>query len=291
MPYLSSNFTASVFLTLVLLLSSVSTAFGADVSLSWNRNNEPDVAGYKLYYGTSSRSYASSVNVGNLISYTLTVLNTGTYYFAVTAYDTSGNESGLSNEVSKSVASGSNPPPAPTGGTLLVDFGSSNGSDVFGVSGWSTLLRDIYTENRPLGPGGATIVLDNNWTYNFQGVSGTLRSFVANDKILVTWFNNSSSAVSFKPGISFTDPDRRDFPASQPGVWYDMSAVTIPASGTAQTEFLFTSSTAGSYSLVNVNNNFQNNQLLVCDRIELVPSGQVPPPSSPLPAPTNIRVK
>jgi fibronectin type 3 domain-containing protein len=100
-----------------LLLSVMQfSAYGADVRLSWNANSEPDLAGYKVYYGTSSRTYATSVNVSAVTTYTLTGLTGGTYYFAVTAYDTTGNESGFSNEVSKTITS--DPPssqlPAPT---------------------------------------------------------------------------------------------------------------------------------------------------------------------------------
>ncbi len=74
---------------------------GAAFTLAWDPNTEPDLAGYKLYYGTSSGSYQQSVNVGNLTQYSLSNLQDGvTYYFAVTAYDTEGNESGYSNEVS-----------------------------------------------------------------------------------------------------------------------------------------------------------------------------------------------
>ncbi len=74
---------------------------GASFTLAWDPNQEPDLAGYKLYYGTSSRSYSQNVNVGNLTLYTLAGLQAGvTYYFAVTAYDTEGNESDYSNEVS-----------------------------------------------------------------------------------------------------------------------------------------------------------------------------------------------
>ncbi len=74
---------------------------GASFTLAWDPNQEPDLAGYKLYYGTSSRSYQQNMDVGNLTQYTLTGLQDGvTYYFAVTAYDTEGNESGYSNEVS-----------------------------------------------------------------------------------------------------------------------------------------------------------------------------------------------
>ncbi len=63
-----------------------------------------DLAGYKVYYGTSSpldKSTSPSINVGTATSYTLSGLTAGTYFFAATAYDTLGNESTLSEEVSK----------------------------------------------------------------------------------------------------------------------------------------------------------------------------------------------
>src|SRR4051812_41290786 len=75
-----------------------------DVTLAWDLNNESDLAGYKLYYGTTSRTYGPPINVGNKTTYTLSGLATGTYYVAVTAYNTSGKESGFSAEVSKSLS-------------------------------------------------------------------------------------------------------------------------------------------------------------------------------------------
>jgi hypothetical protein len=66
-----------------------------------------DLAGYKVYYGTNSpinKDTSQSVDVGDSTSYTLTGLSTGTYYFAAVAYDTAGNESDLSEELSKAVA-------------------------------------------------------------------------------------------------------------------------------------------------------------------------------------------
>jgi malectin (di-glucose binding ER protein)/thrombospondin type 3 repeat protein/fibronectin type III domain protein len=74
-------------------------AVASQVNLSWNANTESDLAGYNIRYGTSSRSYTTKINVGKTTQYTVTGLSPGkTYYFATTAYDTSGNESGYSNE-------------------------------------------------------------------------------------------------------------------------------------------------------------------------------------------------
>jgi hypothetical protein len=150
--------------------------------------------------------------------------------------------------------------------SVLVDFGATAGSDVFGTTGWSTLLKDAYTNNVNKGPGGMTITNSNNGGYNYQGVSGTSRSFAEGDKIVVTWYNDSSVAVTFTPKISFDDPDRRVSGTS--GTWYDMTPVTIQPGESAATEYVFTPSTAGSHSLVNVNCNLANRGTLICDKIE-----------------------
>lgn len=62
-----------------------------------------DLVGYKIYYGTTSGNYTEVIAVGNVTTYKVEGLQPGTYYFALTAYDTSGNESGYSNEVSKTI--------------------------------------------------------------------------------------------------------------------------------------------------------------------------------------------
>src|SRR4030042_17810 len=93
-------------LTLLILVAIViapSILFAAQIRLAWDANSEPDLAGYKVYYGTASRVYGTPMNVGNVTTYTVTGLTLGqTYYMAVTAFDnaTPANESGYSTEVS-----------------------------------------------------------------------------------------------------------------------------------------------------------------------------------------------
>ncbi|HDH53508.1 MAG TPA: hypothetical protein ENH24_03375 [Nitrospirae bacterium] len=88
---------------------SGSTAVSS-ATLSWdapttNSDSTPltDLAGYKVYYGTSSGNYTQSVDIGNTTGAVVDSLSSGTWCFAVTAYDTSGNESDYSNEVCTSV--------------------------------------------------------------------------------------------------------------------------------------------------------------------------------------------
>ena len=76
-------------------------AFAAQIRVAWDPNNEPDLAGYRVYWGAASGSYGTPANAGTATSYTITGLTAGqTYYLAVKAYDSSNNESGFSNEVS-----------------------------------------------------------------------------------------------------------------------------------------------------------------------------------------------
>jgi hypothetical protein len=100
--------TARRFILVSLVLVAVLLSWPLDsvgqIRLAWDPNTEPDVAGYQIYYGTSSRNYRYSVDVGNVTTYTIQGLTQGvTYYIALTAYDSADNESDFSNEVSGSI--------------------------------------------------------------------------------------------------------------------------------------------------------------------------------------------
>ena len=93
-------------------------AYSADITMAWDSNNEADLAGYKIYYGTTSRNYSHTEDVGNVTDYTIVGLQEGvTYYFAATAYDNTGTESALSEELvyTLSNTNGNNSPTIPAG--------------------------------------------------------------------------------------------------------------------------------------------------------------------------------
>ncbi|MDR4475739.1 MAG: fibronectin type III domain-containing protein [Nitrospira sp.] len=86
--------------------TSTSSPKTASATVSWNANSESDLAGYRVYVGTKSGSYGfvGPFEVTNRTSFTIANLPTGTtYFFAVSAFDKSGNESAKSAEVSKSL--------------------------------------------------------------------------------------------------------------------------------------------------------------------------------------------
>ena len=81
-----------------------------DITLAWDANTEPNLAGYMVYYDTdgSGAPYdgddavegESPIDVGDLTEFTLSGLSDGqVYFFAVTAYNDENLESGYSNEV------------------------------------------------------------------------------------------------------------------------------------------------------------------------------------------------
>jgi len=95
------------FLLLLLHLTTINS-HAAQVTLEWDAVNHPLLGGYMVYYGTYSGDYDVSLDVGNWTSCTIAdVEENETYYFAVTAYSTEGEESDFSNEVSHSSSNSS----------------------------------------------------------------------------------------------------------------------------------------------------------------------------------------
>jgi hypothetical protein len=86
-------------LGLLVLLFPVVAGATQSVTLTWDSSDDPNVVGYKIYYGTASLDYTDSVMVGSVTNATITGLLDGTtYYFAATSLDSAGDESGFSNE-------------------------------------------------------------------------------------------------------------------------------------------------------------------------------------------------
>ncbi|MBI2303319.1 MAG: carboxypeptidase regulatory-like domain-containing protein [Chloroflexi bacterium] len=109
------------------------------LALSWNANPEGDVAGYRVYWDTDSGfPYANVITVGNTTAYTLTSLTNGIiYYVAVTAYDTTGDESWYSGEVSAL-------PATPTPGAITGRVYEVNGSTPISGASIRTELYDLW---------------------------------------------------------------------------------------------------------------------------------------------------
>jgi len=99
-----------VALAMVMLLAGNVWA-ARDVQFGWNANTETDLAGYRLYQSNVVGSYTKGMTSPNFkaailapsVEYTLLAVPDGTWYWVLTAYDTAGNESGFSNEVTLTI--------------------------------------------------------------------------------------------------------------------------------------------------------------------------------------------
>ena len=92
----------------------VATADDMFITLDWDDNTDLDLAGYNVLRSTNSGGPYLRLNGALLLTsdFTDTGLSNGvTYYYVVTAVDTSGNESGTSSEASAT--------PGPAGGTTM----------------------------------------------------------------------------------------------------------------------------------------------------------------------------
>ena len=100
---------------LILFLSVIACAkqpSNGTATLSWNPvktdtsgRTLTNIAGFKVYYGTSPTAMSTVVvlNNPNQTTYVVKDLHRGTWYFAVTTYTASGAESARSNVVSKTI--------------------------------------------------------------------------------------------------------------------------------------------------------------------------------------------
>ena len=99
--------------TAVLMLVAV-TAYAMVTNLAWDANTEPDLAGYKLYQSTVGPTgpfvYVKTISKGTLTAATADLAD-GTYWWVLTAYDNSGNESGYSNVVTRTIDTVAPAPP------------------------------------------------------------------------------------------------------------------------------------------------------------------------------------
>src|SRR2546425_3204782 len=236
---LASNLCRALFVTCALtalcfLAPALSSA--AQVTLAWDPNTEPDLAGYKLYYGTSSGSYQFSVDVGNLTSYTLSGLLEGRiYYFAATAYNSSLDESGFSNEASKAIADVAPPTVSITApaagatvlGTMTVSASASDNVGVAGVQfkmdgvnlgaevtlapysvSWNTTLATSGTHSltavaRDAAGNTATSAAVSMTVDNTPPLISTVSSSsIASSGALITWATNQASDSQAEYGLT-----------------------------------------------------------------------------------------
>jgi hypothetical protein len=82
------------------LVMAWAVAAGAErLTLAWDASPCACAAGYRLYYGTNTRSYQFVTNSGLMLTQSVVLPHGGRWFFAATVVSTNGLESDFSNEV------------------------------------------------------------------------------------------------------------------------------------------------------------------------------------------------
>lgn len=220
----------------LLFISAPDDVQAGQVTLAWDSNSEPDVAGYKIYYGTVSRDYDWFIDVGNVTTITLTDLTDGlTYYFAATAYDNSNPplESAYSTEVSKNMCSYSisqtNASFTAAGGTGSVSVSTQPGCSWTASSGASWMT--ITSGASGIGNGTVNYSISSN-TGGQRIVSSTIAGKVLTvTQSGVTTYTITSSAgsggtISPSGSVSVIQGGNQTFTISA-GTGYQIANVTV----------------------------------------------------------------
>ena len=195
------------------------------INLTWTANSESDTKGYKVYWDTDSgHSYANSVDVGNVTSYTITGLTGSKYYVTVTAYDTdyssasddsstivnenmtNGNESWYAEEKAVTLTSSDTTPPT---GSLSINSDAAytkstsvtlalSATDGVGVTGY--YLSESSTT--PLASASGWTTVSSTTSYS-SSISYTPSSGDSNKTVYV-WYKDAAENVSSSASDTIT---------------------------------------------------------------------------------------
>jgi hypothetical protein len=166
-------------------------ASAATVNLAWDPCNEEDLAGYKVYYGYDTRDYNNSINVGKTTTFQVTGLEYDqTYYFAVTAYNTS-LESDYSNEIGYTI------PKSDSDGDGLTDEDEIN---IYGTD-----PNNPDTDSDDINDGDELAFWGSDWDmdYDNDGIVNLLDPDSDNDSFL----DGLEISSGFDPSVPNSEPE------------------------------------------------------------------------------------
>jgi len=246
-------------------LSFQTFCLAADTTLRWAANTETDLAGYKLYYkadtpgspydGTGADQGPSPIDIqlGSLSDpnnpeFTITGLDAGHIYFLVlTAYDTSENESGYSNEVSTFYIS------SPQNDFFVNHAGHTS----FNVSGLGVggAVVEIYSDSALLGT--TTANEDGSWSQNVDFTPVSEGTVNLNAKINTVSSNTVTGTLDISaPQVSSTPTVTEITDTAAVIEW------TTSEPGSSIVQYGTSSSGWGSYTLSqNINNLTSNHSI------------------------------
>jgi Immunoglobulin domain/Fibronectin type III domain len=159
------------------------------VTFGWEPSDDPDVAGYNIYYGTVSQVYTNKVSVGTATTATISGLVEGTtYYFAASTYDGLNQESPLSDELAYAVpVTVTSQPPVITG--ML-------------TANTAIVGQDVTFSITAAGPGPLTY----QWMFNANNIASATNADLTLNNITITQAGTYYVIVSNSAGSTNSLP-------------------------------------------------------------------------------------
>jgi hypothetical protein len=282
-------------LLFIVVFSSISDACSAQVALAWESNNEPDLAGYRVFSREDGQGfdYNNPIWEGDKTETTCTLYGLDdniTYCFVVRAFDISGNESGDSNEACRHP-----PPPLATlvnlsiSGPESVNEGSTaiytatatfsdgstqpatNSSHWTEDSSWAS-ISDSGILTTSLVPNEQTVTITASYT--FDSMTKTAQKLITVKDVSTTLENlsidgpesvNEGSTANYTATATFSDGSTQ--PATNSSHWTEDSPwASISDSGILATSLVPSEQTVtitASYTFVNVTRTTQKTARIV----------------------------
>jgi hypothetical protein len=269
----------------VVVMVWVARAFAqntTNVTLAWNPSPAPGIVGYNVYSGRASKSYTNMFSVGNVTNASAASLASGaTYYFSVTAVDSTGLESPFSNEISYSVPTNNlpvvpnTPPTISSIANQTINVNTGTGPLAFMIGDAQTPANNLAvsasSSNPALVPAGSISLSGNAtvWTIAVTpaaGQTGTATiavtvcdpSLCTTTNFLVTVIPLPTIALSSPTsGTSFTAPATVNLAAKVTANGHSITAVQflngstlLGQVSTAPYTFTWTNVAGGNYSVV-----------------------------------------
>ena len=211
----------------------------AQATVAWNADTA-QVAGYDVYYGTSSGNYTTTLNAGNTTSATLQNLSAQTYYIALTAYNSNNVQSGYSPELvvdSLTASAGSGGTISPSG-TFFQSQGASQTFTITPSAGYTT--ANVLVD-------GTSVGAVSSYTFSNIAANHTISAtFTASaTSYTITASAGANGTISPSGAVTVNSGASQTF-SFTPATGYQVSSVLVD--GTAVT-------TASSYSFSNVTAN------------------------------------
>ncbi len=187
-----------------LFLQSVFHA-AAQITVAWNASSDPQVVGYRIYYGPTAQTYTNALSAGHATSFTLSNLVVGSaYYLALTAVSSNSLESDFSAEVSATVGASDQAPAISSVTNVVVVAGATTPAIPFTVSDPETpatnLIVSGVSDNQSLVKNSSILLAGNgtNRTVSITAASG--QAGIANITLSVS-DGLASAATAFQVNV------------------------------------------------------------------------------------------